>query len=897
MSDFRPVDNNDPLSLESILAEYKGTAYIDGDRRSSEDVLDARIDQIVAQSEEGTLGDEFLSDETEKPKEEEEKPEAMPAAPPPEPEAEPDSTVGQEPFSAPEGSEIAQERQDVRQDVAADEISADAREDPFEDEVSGSEDRPSEIWQEAMERPSETFPGSAVDAVQDDRPSLDEGRDTVGFSFLSLFRRKRKRGDTDADVIPEREDSGSDDEEQGVHDDAADAEPSEEDASETPRTDDGPAFAAETVETSPREAVSDTPASATGDEGTPDDRGSDTEILFFDDYRFADSDEGKEFQTTWDETFYADGQDQGDGSDAPDTMAGLRSFLERFRRNRGETEEDREERVPSEPHVEEDVFVPEPEYSETADTWAKKRHGLMLRSRAALILALIMTVITILFERGVYLPGINASGYVLTAVLALMQLAVMALAVDLLIRGGEDLIRLQPGYETLLLLSSLVVLFCCFGVLARHDAGAGAPFCCVSAFAMAFSLWGEYRQIAAMNLSLKTAAASETPEIFVSDHVAEIECSLIKHYPGPADGFYNNLVQTDCAESAYRTAAPILVCLVILFSLVGSVKSGTPFGRCLAAVAAASASFSALSAFGVPFSLVARRLRRSGSAVAGWGGADTVYYADGVRICENDLFPAGATITGIRIFDQKQAEKIIRYTGSLLSAAQSGLAGPFGDFMDRQGISHMRIDSYEICEGGFSTLVRSENILCGTAACLSLYGVSIPPELNLKNAMYVALDGKLSGIFTVAYRPTKNVQSAMIAMLRARLKLFVAGRDFNISPLMVQQKLQIPVDDMEYLPFRQACEAAENVPEKVPHTAAVSVHSTPGTTAETMIGARRLRIVSGINTVISVVTTILGMLIMLLFARLGASGSVSPSSLCEYMLAMEVITILVSQVT
>ena len=74
------------------------------------------------------------------------------------------------------------------------------------------------------------------------------------------------------------------------------------------------------------------------------------------------------------------------------------------------------------------------------------------------------------------------------------------------------------------------------------------------------------------------------------------------------------------------------------------------------------------------------------------------------------------------------------------------------------------------------------------------------------------------------------------------------------------------------------------------------MHSTPGTVAETVISARRLRIVAGINTVISVVTAILGMLIMLLFARLGAGGSVSPSSLCEYMLAMEIITILVSYV-
>ena len=65
MSDFRPENIEDPFSLESILAEYKGASFIDGDRRSSEDLLDARIDQIMAQSVQGTLGDELLMESPE----------------------------------------------------------------------------------------------------------------------------------------------------------------------------------------------------------------------------------------------------------------------------------------------------------------------------------------------------------------------------------------------------------------------------------------------------------------------------------------------------------------------------------------------------------------------------------------------------------------------------------------------------------------------------------------------------------------------------------------------------------------------------------------------------------------------------------------------------------------
>ena len=41
------------FSLESILAEYKGSAYIDGDRRTPSDVLEAKAEAIIRE----VLGD------------------------------------------------------------------------------------------------------------------------------------------------------------------------------------------------------------------------------------------------------------------------------------------------------------------------------------------------------------------------------------------------------------------------------------------------------------------------------------------------------------------------------------------------------------------------------------------------------------------------------------------------------------------------------------------------------------------------------------------------------------------------------------------------------------------------------------------------------------------------
>ena len=40
-------EENDPFSLESILAEFKGSAYIDGDKRTPAGELDQKTDRIV----------------------------------------------------------------------------------------------------------------------------------------------------------------------------------------------------------------------------------------------------------------------------------------------------------------------------------------------------------------------------------------------------------------------------------------------------------------------------------------------------------------------------------------------------------------------------------------------------------------------------------------------------------------------------------------------------------------------------------------------------------------------------------------------------------------------------------------------------------------------------------
>lgn len=119
-------------------------------------------------------------------------------------------------------------------------------------------------------------------------------------------------------------------------------------------------------------------------------------------------------------------------------------------------------------------------------------------------------------------------------------------------------------------------------------------------------------------------------------------------------------------------------------------------------------------------------------------------------------------------------------------------------------------------------------------------------------------------------------------------------RDFNITPLMVQQKLQIPVDDIEYLPSTEAYRLTDDVQDNVPHTAAVVVRNAPGVYADTVTAARNLRKVAAINTALSLFTTILGIVVVFVLGWRGEGMMMKPSNLLEYMLAAEAAIILLS---
>jgi len=605
-----------------------------------------------------------------------------------------------------------------------------------------------------------------------------------------------------------------------------------------------------------------------------DEKSNDNTVLFFDNYRKPEADQTDGDDIVRDvekaiekELGHIQTPDEDDGSDQNVQRYGFDEFEDYD----GEYEEE------------------EPDLKNSYSRFAIACNSISLRSIPAAIITIIMVILTWTFEAGSLMPfGIGRSQVGATGMLIIGLLFVMILCIDILVRGVQSLLKGAPNAETLIAFS------CLFSFVAAiytmfSTAPIILPYCAVSAATLTFAAFGEKFNLRAIADTLKTASGSAEPYGLQAEYNEDIDKSVLKKAYNRTDGFYNNLMHPDISELVYRYAAPILLAAALVLSLLTvTVRGGNGhFVHSLSAAFAAAAPFSMLLAFSVPFGTVAKSVRRSGAAIAGWGGADDICFTDGASVTDEDIFPPGTlSLSGMKLFDGAEPEKAMRYTSSLISASGSGLSGLFEEVLKTQGMNMIRVEDFECYEGGISALIRGERVATGSGAFMSLLGVRVPEDTNIKSAVYTAVNNRLIAMFTVDYTPINSVQGALISMLKWRIKLFLAVRDFNITPLMIEQKFRVSLDGIEYIQTKDSYTISDINSGKQGRMAAVLTREGLGPFAEAITGGRLLKSAAFVATIVSVASAALGVIIMFFMFWSGSVVSARPGNLLWFMLSM-----------
>lgn len=483
---------------------------------------------------------------------------------------------------------------------------------------------------------------------------------------------------------------------------------------------------------------------------------------------------------------------------------------------------------------------------------------------------------------------LGSSVRICTFACLILELVVTIVGLDIFSNGMRTLFQGKPGAESLIAVSCVVSALDAVYTIVTQNYKAGLPFCAASALSLTAALWGYYLSCKSFALNFLTAVRSKEPTVMLSEDGGEENGRVLVHTRRPVTGFVRSSEEADLFEKTYSYFAPILLIFALVLSLLCFIasKKCDNFPHTLAAAVSVSASLSTVLGFAFPFYTLTKRLSRSGVAVAGYTGAAELGRIRRVVLKDKDLFPARTlSLANIKVEDGFYPDRVISCTASMVAAAGLGIAPVFTDLMKKNGYVMKPIEDFTVQEsGGIVARVNGDLVYVGPAAFMKLMGVSVPKGEASKTAVCTAINDTLAGVFEVNYAPVASVQRGLMTLLRGGTEPVFAVRDFNVTPMLVQQKFRLPRKNYEFPSFANRYRISSDETEAEGTVAAVFPRGGLNAVAGLIRRGRKLYRSLILCDFLSVLGSFVGMILMLSMCWQGVWSAASCANAISFML-------------
>lgn len=516
--------------------------------------------------------------------------------------------------------------------------------------------------------------------------------------------------------------------------------------------------------------------------------------------------------------------------------------------------------------------------------------GLRVRARIAFLLCALMIYISY----GLPLPGAMADAGVKSAVCLIMLIAVMFCGLDIITTGIMSLVRLKMHASSLIAVSCLFCMVDGF-LSAAGVGGKNVPFCVIPALTIAFTLLGCIVNARSNRIIFSTAAAAKNPYILTAESpITSGDITLVKGRR-TADGFVRRTEEDGPDESVFGVLTPYFIIAAVILSIVAAAvtKSFASFAHILSGIFVCACPIAMLITFPLPFFLSAKGLIRSGSTIAGWSGLYDIGKAKHLIITDSDLFPKGCVrISRTRIFSGMEADRVISYAASIISASGSAMVHPFCELMKKADGALMPVEAFSVHEsGGLTAMVDGEAVYCGNAAFMRLMGVVLPEKYVLPGGVYVAVAGRICGVFEMEYTASDEVREALGELVESGRHAIFAVRDFNITPSMLSVKFDMPTDGLDFPPYSERYEISGAEPKEDSKPAALISRDGLHALVSLADHGKMLFDRISLNVMLSVISAVCGIILMFI---LSLSALPSVTTALTYLLIWLVISIIIS---
>lgn len=465
-----------------------------------------------------------------------------------------------------------------------------------------------------------------------------------------------------------------------------------------------------------------------------------------------------------------------------------------------------------------------------------------------------------------------------------------------LVEGLADLFRGRFSLNTLLIFS--FVLCTADGVLCLKDLR--VPCCAAFTLQIVLSLFDALhtRRVEISQMDILRKATNLIAVRPATEPLEGKQC-LVRD-DGEVEDFMDVYAKRSVPEKIRSWYAVAALAAALGVGITAGVLHGVPTGLQVAAVtllAALPASF--FVCLSRPADILQKRLHKLNTVICGWQGTAAVKGSQIYPVTHEDLFPAGTVkMNGVKFFGNRDPDEVVAYGAALILADTNGLAPLFEQVLDSRNCLHLSAQNLEYYDGGVTGEVRGEAVMVGSLSFLQEMGVEIPEGMRVPQAVCVAVDGALSGLFAISYEKTRMAQNGLHALCYYRnVKPVICDGDFLMNPEFISTKFSVKAKRLTFADRQLRLELSDRKPNREVPAAVISTQPDMAGLAFGISGAKALRSASFLGLWVHIAGGIIGIALMLALTLMGATDLLTPLNVILYQLVWSIPGILLTEWT
>ncbi len=536
------------------------------------------------------------------------------------------------------------------------------------------------------------------------------------------------------------------------------------------------------------------------------------------------------------------------------------------------------------------VAGPEKRYYDLSELGLGK---LQLAIIANLLVALVSAGSTAMYTMGM-IPEERTKFVIFIQFLSLLLSAVFGSYQ--LMEGFTDIFKKRFSLNSLLIFS----LVACMtdGILCLQQVR--IPCCAAFSLNMTMSLWSAYQK--------RNTEMGQMDTMRKATRLDSVVC-FADYYEGRpgflrSEGQVEDFMDTYNAPSGPEKTLSVYALVVLLVSLGIGIAGGWFYGVALGIQAFASALLVAVPATAYitlsrPMAVLERRLHKLGAVLCGWQGVRGLSASAVFPIEDQDLFPSGSVkMNGVKFYGQRDPDQVVSYAAALMNACGGGMVPLFMQLLESRNGYHYEAEGLRSYPGGVGAEVNEEAVLAGSLQFMQDMGVDMPEGTRVNQAIYLAIDGSLSGVFAISHAKTKAAAHGLNTLCAYRgLTPVMTGGDFMLTESFLRSKFGVNTRRMEF-PNRDARkEMLQKEPQEDARALALTTREGLSGAAYAVTGARAVRSASIAGVTVHMLGGILGLVIMLTLALVGAEDLLTPANVLLYDLIWMIPGLLITEWT